>query len=81
MITLGIVDIVLIVLFLMAAYAGYRRRGTAVSILVAVLLVFVLIERIAPGTLTRIGDGIHQIDLVNSNGPHVTIDPIIRIEK
>ncbi len=81
MITLGIVDIILIVLFLMAVYAGYRRRATAVSILVAVLLVFVLIERIAPGSLARIGDGIHQIDQVNNNGPHVTIDPIIRIEK
>ncbi len=81
MISLGIVDILLILLFAAALYMSFQRRATAFSMLIAVLLVFVLLERVAPGALTQIGDGIHNIDRINNSGPHITIDPIVRFEK
>ncbi len=81
MISLGVVDVIIILLFIAAIYMSYRRRGTAASLLIAVLLIFVLLERLAPGTLAKIGDAIHNIDAINNAGPHVTINPIIQIQK
>ncbi len=81
MISLGIVDIVLILLILIALYSAIRRRGVGASLLVALILLMILIERLAPGTLASIGNAIHSLDQVNNAGPHVTIEPIIRFQK
>lgn len=81
MISLGVVDLILILLFAAAVFMATRRRGRAVSILIAVLLIFVLIERIAPGTIAKVGDAIRGIDQINNSGPHLTINPIIQIQK
>ncbi len=81
MISLGIVDVILIVLLVLAIYLASKRRQLALSILVAVLLVAVMTERLAPGTLSSVGSAIHGIDRVNDAGPHMTIQPIVRFEK
>ncbi len=77
-ITLGIIDLVLIILLIAAIYQASRRRGLGVSILIIIILVLIILERLAPGTLAGIGSAIHSLDQVNAAGPHLTIQPIIR---
>jgi hypothetical protein len=81
MIGLGIVDLLLLWLLLLAIYLAVKRRGRGLSILVALVLVAVLSERLAPGIFARIGSGIRGIDQVNLAGPHLTIQPIVRFER
>jgi hypothetical protein len=76
-ITLGIVDLVLLVLLLIAVYQASRRRGLGAAILIIIILVIILLERVAPGTMASIGSAIHSLDVVNAAGPHLTIQPII----
>jgi hypothetical protein len=81
MITLGIVDLLLILMLILAVVLAYKRRATALTLLVAVVLIVVLAERLAPGTMASVGNAIHGIDRVNDQGPHLAIQPIIRLEK
>jgi hypothetical protein len=81
MINLGIVDLILIVLFVLMIYSSFRRRGLGLTILIAVLLLVVIIERVTPGTLATIGTAIRGIDQVNSAGPHLEIQPMITFQK
>jgi hypothetical protein len=81
MIDLGIVDLILILLFVLMIYLSLRRRGLGLSILIAVLLLAVILERLAPGTLASIGNAIRGIDQVNAAGPHLEIQPIVRFQK
>ncbi len=81
MINLGIVDLILIVLFVLMIYSAFRRRGLALTILIAVLLLVVIVERLAPGTLASIGTAIGGIDQVNAAGPHLEIQPIVTLQK
>jgi hypothetical protein len=81
MISLGIVDLILLALFVLAIYLAIKGRGMGLSVLVALVLVVVLSERLAPGSLARLGTDIRGIDQINSTAPHVTIQPIVRFEK
>ena len=81
MINLGIVDLILILLFVLMVYLSLRRRGLGVSILIAVLLLAVILERLVPGTLASIGNAIRGIDQVNVAGPHLAIQPIVSFQK
>ena len=81
MINLGIVELILIVLFVLMIYFSFRRRGLGLTILIAVLLFVVLVERLAPGTLAGIGTAIGGIDQVNAAGPHLQIEPIVHLQK
>ncbi len=81
MISLGIVDVILIVLLVVALFASGKRKATTLSVLIVAILIVVIVERVAPGTLASVGDAIHSIDRVNDAGPHITIEPIIRFQK
>lgn len=81
MIILGIVDLILIVLFVLMIYSSFRRRGLGLTILIAVLLLVVIVERLAPGTLASIGTAISGIDQVNAAGPHLEIQPIVHFQR
>ncbi len=81
MINLGIVDLILIVLIVLMIYFSFRRRGMGLAILIAALLVVVLVERLAPGTLASVGTAIGGIDQVNAAGPHLEIQPIVHFQK
>jgi hypothetical protein len=81
MINLGIVDLVLIVLFALMIYSSFRRRGLGLTLLLAVLLLVVLVERLVPGTLASLGTAIGGIDQVNAAGPHLEIQPIVHLVK
>jgi hypothetical protein len=80
MITLGIVDLILIVLFVLMLYLVMRRRSLGLSILILVLLVAVILERLVPGSLASIGTAIRGIDQLNAAGPSLTFQPIIRFQ-
>ncbi len=81
MISIGIVDVILIALLIAAIIASGKRQATALSVLIVAILLVVMIERVAPGTLASVGTAIRGIDQVNDAGPHLTIQPIINIEK
>ncbi len=80
MITLGVVDLILILLFIFMIYNISRRRGLGLSILIAVILLVVILERLEPGTMTSIGLAIRGLDQVNAVGPHIQFQPIIRFQ-
>jgi hypothetical protein len=77
MISLGSVDIILLLLLILALYSAATRRATGVAIVVVALLFIILLERVAPGTLTAVGSAIRSLDQVNNAGPHLNIAPII----
>lgn len=81
MITLGIVDLLLILMLILAIVLALKRRATALTLLIAVVLVVVLGERLVPGTMASVGTAIQGIDRVNDQGPHLAIQPIVRLEK
>lgn len=81
MINLGIVDLVLIVLFVLMIYFSFRRRRLGATVLIALLLLVVIAERLVPGTLASTGTVISKLDQVNAAGPHLEIQPIVHIQK
>ncbi len=80
MISIGIVDLILIILLAVAIFTSGRRRARTVSVLIVALLIIIIVERLAPGTLAGIGNAIHSIDRVNDAGPHITIQPIVNFQ-
>ncbi len=80
MISIGIVDLILIVLLAIAIFASGKRKERALSFLIIAILIVIIVERLAPGTLASIGNAIHGIDSVNDAGPHITIQPIVRFQ-
>jgi hypothetical protein len=81
MIGLGIAELALLFLLLLATFVAVKRRASALSVLAAVVLVVVLSERLAPGTLASMGNAIRGIDQVDYAGPHLTIQPVVRLER
>ncbi len=81
MISFGIVDLILILLLVFAIYLSSRRRNLGISILLIAVLITIMVERVAPGTLASIGTAIHGIDSINDAGPHIQIQPIIRFQQ
>ncbi len=81
MINLGVIDLLLLVILLIAFMNALRRRGWLVFAIILVIVFFIELERLAPGTMTAIGDTIHTIDKVNAALPHVQIQPIVTIQK
>jgi hypothetical protein len=81
MINLGVVDLILIVLFVLMIYFAARRSGLGLAVLIAVLLVAVIIERLVPGMLASIGNAIRGMDQLNAAGPHLEIQPIVRFQQ
>ena len=81
MINLGVIDIFLLLVLL--AILGYssRQRDRMPFYVALVLFLIIELERLVPGTLKTIGDGIHSIDAANASLPHVEIQPIITIQK
>jgi len=81
MINLGLVDLILVVLFVVMLFSSFRRRGLGLTVLIAMLLLMVLVERLAPGILGSMGTAISGIDQVNAAGPHLQIEPIVHFQQ
>lgn len=80
MISLGLIDIVLVLLLVGVFVNSSRRRAMLPFYVVLVLVVLIEIERLAPGVLAAAGSAIHGIDAVNKQLPHVEISPIVTIK-
>jgi hypothetical protein len=80
MINLGLIDIVLVLVLLSVFFYSTRKREMLPFYVVLVLVLLIEVERLAPGTMKVIGDGIHSIDAVNANLPHLEIRPIVSIK-
>ncbi len=81
MINLGLIDLLLLVILFAAFVYALRRRGWLTFAIVLIVILLIELERLAPGTLTALGDAIHAIDKVNAQLPHVQIQPIITVQK
>ncbi|MBI5876629.1 MAG: hypothetical protein HZB53_03185 [Chloroflexi bacterium] len=81
MINLGVVDILLAVVLVSVAFYARRKREMLIFYLALVLVLLIEVERLVPGTLRLVGEGIRGIDTVNAALPHVEISPIITIRQ
>ncbi len=81
MINLGVIDLLLLIILIVAFVYALRRRGWLTFSIVLIIILLIELERLAPGTMTAIGDTIHTIDKVNAQLPHVQIQPIITVQK
>jgi hypothetical protein len=77
MINLGVLDIVLLVVLLLAYVYSRRKHITLPFYLVLFLLVLMQVERLFPGLFAGIVRG---VDTLNAQMPHVQISPIITIK-
>lgn len=73
------IDILVILLLVATLSFSIKKRRMSYFFLTLFLFVVLGVERLAPGTLAAIGDGIRQIDVLNQRLPHVQIEPIITI--
>ena len=80
MIDLGLIDIFMLVLLVLAYVFSTRRRMIWPFYVALVLLVLIELERLVPGLLTALGTAVHGIDGVNAQLPHVEIAPIVTIK-
>jgi hypothetical protein len=81
MINLGLIDLLLLVILVAAFVYALRRRGWLTFAIVLIVILLIELERLAPGTMTALGNTIHAIDKVNAQLPHVQIQPIITVQR
>ncbi len=81
MINLGLIDLLLLVILVAAFFYALRRRGWLTFAIVLIVILLIQLERLAPGTMTALGDAVHAIDKVNAQLPHVQIQPIITVQR
>ena len=81
MISLGIIDIILIVILIALIYVSARRRRSLAIFVAIAVVALIVVERVVPGTLASVGSGIRSLDAVNNAMPHLLIEPIIKIAR
>lgn len=77
MINLGLMDIILLVILVLAFVYSNRRRSMVTFYVVLVLLIIIEFERLFPGVFPALVRGLNAI---NAQLPHVEISPIITIK-
>lgn len=77
MLSLGVVDIVLIVILLATLAVGQQRRSYSLFLFVFVVYLLIMFERLAPGFFQTVGNAVRGIDAINNQGPHLTVNPVI----
>ena len=81
MISLGVIDIILIVILIALIYVSARRRRSLAIFVAIGVVALIVIERVVPGTLASVGSGIRSLDAINNSMPHLLIEPIIKIAR
>lgn len=76
MINLGLMDIILLVIMVLALVYANRKKSMTPFYIVLAILVFIEFERLFPGVFPAIVRG---MDAINAQLPHVEISPIITI--
>ncbi|MBI5305561.1 MAG: hypothetical protein HY868_25755 [Chloroflexi bacterium] len=77
MINLGLMDIILLVILVLALVYSNRRKTMTPFYVVLALLVMIEFERLFPGLFPAVVRG---VDAINAQLPHVQISPIITIK-
>jgi hypothetical protein len=77
MFSLGILDIILVVILIAAVAVGQRRRRYGLFLFFLAIFLLIMAERFAPGFFTAVGNTIHGIDAINNQGPHLTVNSVI----
>lgn len=80
MISLGLIDVLLIGLLLVAFINALRTRALLLFAIVLILVFLIEVERFAPGSFTAMQNVIQGIDKVNNQLPHIQISPIVTIK-
>jgi hypothetical protein len=80
MISLGLIDLLLIVILLVTFFSAVRTHTYLPFAIVFVLVVLVELERFAPGSFTAMQTAIRNIDSINEQLPHIQISPIVTIQ-
>lgn len=80
MINLGLIDLLLLVVLFLSFLYALRGRNLLPFSAMLIIVLLVEVERLVPGTMTALGKGIHNIDAVNAQLPHIRILPIVTIQ-
>ncbi len=80
MINLGFIDLLLLVILAASFMYALRARNLLPFWAILIIIILIELERLVPGTMTALGKGIHTIDTVNAQLPHIQILPIITIQ-
>ena len=80
MINLGVIDILLIAVLISMYFYARRQHEMLIFYAALVLIALIEVERLIPGTLKVIGEGIRGIDTINAGLPHIEISPIVNIK-
>ena len=77
MISLGVVDLGVSVIFLIAAYVTLKERLYGFFYMLTFVYVILLVERIAPGALIQVSQAIQSVNRLNDAAPHLNINPVV----
>jgi len=80
MISLGLIDVLLIIVLLVAFFSALRTRTLLPFAIVFTVVALIELERFAPGSLTVMQKAIRGIDSINAQLPHIQISPIVTIQ-
>jgi hypothetical protein len=80
MINLGVIDILLLLVLVGTLFRALRTHNLLPFFIVLFVILLIELERLIPGTMAALGNGIRSIDVVNEKLPHIQISPIITIK-
>jgi len=80
MINLGVIDIILLLVLAGMLFRALRTRNLLPFFITLFIILLIELERLVPGMMAALGNGIRSIDVVNKQLPHIEISPIITIK-
>jgi hypothetical protein len=80
MINLGFIDVLLLLVLVGTLFRALRTHNLLTFFIALFIILLIELERLVPGTMAALGNGIHTIDAFNEQLPHIEISPIITIK-
>jgi hypothetical protein len=77
MITLGVADLLVVLLFVVTVVVTTKEKMFGFFYVAVFVFVILLAERLAPGALTQVSNAIQSVNKLNDLAPHLTINPIV----
>ena len=77
MISLGVVDLGVVVIFLIAASILVKEKMYGFFYAAVFVFIILLVERLAPGALMQLSQLIQSVNRLNDVAPHLTINPVV----
>ena len=81
MINLGLIDLLLLLVLFVSFLYSLRTHNLLPFSAILIIILLIELERLVPGTMTALGKGIHSIDEINAQLPHIRILPIVTIQQ